>query len=134
MAATSSTGRITAWNILIFDNTIKRTPVGAYQSIDVPFLTWKDLFDDLLLCLLLEPYITAPDAALALYLLHEKDVLAHTLDTPFLSYNSNKPGSEEQLSQLIKLTVLNGPEGPNPPTLPVSLILHDYAHCKDIQC
>lgn len=106
--------------------------MGAYQSIDMTLLTWKDLFDDFLLCFHLEPYVTASDAGLALYLLYEKNVLAHNLDTPFLYYDSSKPGSEEEISQFIKLTVLNCSEGPNPPTLPVSLILHDYAHCKDI--
>lgn len=133
MAVICSSDRATAWNILILDNTVKRRLAGAYQSIDVPLLKWKDFFDGLLLCFHLEPYATASDAGLALHLLHEKDVFAHNLDNQFLYYNSSKPGLEEQISQFIKLTALNGPEGPNPPTtLPVSLILHDYAHCKDI--
>lgn len=92
MAAICSSDPAIAWNILILDNTVKRRLVGAYQSIDVTLLTWKDLFDDFLLCFHLEPYVTA---GLALYLLYEKNVLAHNLDTPFLYYDPSKPGSEE---------------------------------------
>lgn len=51
----------------------------------------------------------ASDAALALYLLHGKDILAHNFDTSFLYYNSNKPGLEEQPSKLQPLSKAHPP-------------------------
>ena len=103
---------------------------GAFQSIDEPFLTWKDLFHDLLLFFHLEPYVAAPDARLALYLLNGNDVLVDKLGTPSCVYYS---GPEEQLSKYIKLKALNGPEGPDLPTtrLNVCLICHNVADCKE---
>lgn len=48
-------------------------------------------------------------------------------------YNSNLPGSEQILSQIIKLTPLVGPEGLNRPTtfMRVTVINHDPSHCKE---
>ena len=131
MTGITAISRSKAWNIGIFDYPPFQCLAGAYQAAEDPFLTWKDLFDDLLLCFDLEPYMTGPP--LALYLLQSEDVLAHNLDTPMIYYNSNLPGSEQILSQIIKLTPLVGPEGPNRPTtfLRVVVISHDFTHCKE---
>lgn len=131
MIGITAAARSNAWNIGIFDYPPSKCLAGTYQLAEDPFLTWKHLFDDLLLCFDLEPYMKGPP--LALYLLQSEDVLAHNLDTPFIYYNSNLPGSEQILSQIIKVTLLVGPEGPNLPTtfLRVTVIIHDFAHCKE---
>lgn len=134
MTAVTLADRVLAWNIMILDCPPSNGCLaGAYQSMDVPFLTWKDFY--LLLRFHLGPSVAASNAPLALYLVHGKDVLAHNPNTPFLYYNFNKPGSEEQLSQFIRVTVLNRSESPNLHTTypKVSLIFHDFAHCKGTQ-
>ena len=119
MTTITSTIRYHAWNIVIRDYPPAcRCLAGAFQSIDEPFLTWKDLFHDLLLCFHLEPYIAAPDAQLALYLLNANDALVDKPGTPFVYYS----GPEEQLSKYIKL---------KPERLIVCLICHNVADCKD---
>lgn len=124
--------RCQAWNIKICDYPPTRTCLaGAFQSIDEPVLTWKDLFHDLLLCFHLEPYVAAPDTRLALYLLNGNDVLVDKLGIPFVYYSD----PEEQLSKYIKLKALNGPESPEGPDLittglNVCLIRHNVADCK----
>lgn len=131
MTVINAAYRANAWNIGIFDYPPSKCLAGAYQAAEDPFLTWKDLFDDLLLCFDLEPYMTGPP--LAFYLLQSEDVHAHNLDTPMIYCNSNLPGSENILSQFIKLTPLGGPQGPNWPTtfLRVAVITHDSTHCKE---
>lgn len=126
MATITSTIRYQAWNIVICDYPPGcRSLAGAFQPIDEPFLTWKDLFHDLLLCFDLEPYIIAPGSRLALYLLNGNDVLVDKPGTPFVYYS----GPEEQLSKYITLK----PEGPDLPTthLIVCLICHNTADCKE---
>ena len=131
MTVITAASRSLAWNIAIFDYPPSKCLAGAYQAAEDPFLTWKDLFDDLLLCFDLEPFMAGPP--LALYLLQGEDVIAHNLDTPMIYYNSNLLGSEQILSQLIQLTPLVGPEGPNRPTsfMRVAVINHDFTHCKE---
>ena len=125
MPGTSAATRSMAWNIGIFDYPPFDCLAGTYQAAEDPFLTWKDLFDDLLLCFDLEPYMTGPP--LALYLQESEDVLAHNLATPMIYYNSNLPGSDQILSQIIKVTPLAGSEG----LLRVAVITHDLTHCKE---
>lgn len=131
MTSVTSTIRSHAWNIVICDYPLTyKSLAGAFQSIDEPFLTWKDLFHDLLLCFHLETYVAASDAnaRLALYLLNGDDVLVDKLRIPFVHY----PGPEEQLSKYIKL---KGPESLEGPTtgLKVCLICHDVADCKEAE-
>lgn len=96
MTAVTSTIRCHAWNIVICDHPPACTCLaGAFQSIDEPFLTWKDLFHDLLLCF--QRY-----ARLALYLLNGNDILVDEFGTPFVYYS----GPKEQLSKYIKLKSL----------------------------
>ena len=125
MTGTSAANCSIAWNIGSFDYPPFKCLAETYQVDEDPFLTWKDLFDDLLLCFDLEPYMTGP--LLALYLLQSEDVLAHNLDTPMIYYNSNLPGSEQIFSQIIKVTPLVGSEG----FLRVAVITHDFTHCKE---
>lgn len=138
MAGITSAVRSKAWNIGIFDYPPSKILAGAYQAAEDPFLTWKDLFDDLLLCFDLEDCMTGPP--LALYLLPSEDVPADRFNTPFIYYNSNLPDSEQILAQIINLTPLAGVEGPNPSTtfLRVTVTIHDIVHCKetqtDLQC
>lgn len=131
MAGVSSALRLNAWNIGIFDYPPDDILAGAYQAAEDPFLTWKDLFDDLLLCFDLERYMTGP--SLALYLLTSDDVPANNLNTPFIYYDSNLPGSEQILSQIINITSLADVEGPIPFTtfLPVTVVVHDIDHCRE---
>ena len=130
MAAISSAICSNAWNIWIFDYPPCRVQAGTYQAPENPFLTWKDLFDDLLLCFDLEHYMTGQ--LLALYLLQSEDVLANNLNTPFIHYNPNLPGSEQILSQIINLIPLAGDEEPDLfITVHVTVIIHDIAHCEE---
>lgn len=134
MTAVTLADRVLAWNVMILDcPQSNRFLAGAYRSMDVPFLTWKDFY--LLLRFHHGPSVTASNAPLALYLarlVHGKDVLAHNLNTPFLCYNFNKPGSEGQLSHFIRVIVLNSSESPDLHTTypKLSFIFHD---CKDNQ-
>lgn len=128
MTTVTSNIRAHAWNILLSDYPPQYTILaGVFQSIDEPFLTWKDLFHDLLLCFHLETYVAASDARLALYLLNREDVLVDKLDIPFVYY----PGPEEQPSKYIKLKAF--PESLEGLTtdLKVCLVCHNVTDCKD---
>ena len=122
--------RLKAWNIWIFDYPPSKVLAGVYQAAKDLFLTWNDLFNDLLLCFNLERYMTGQ--LLALYLLQSEDVLANNLNTPFIHYNPRLPGSEQILSQVINLLPLAGFEEPNSfITVRVTVITHDIAYCKE---
>ncbi len=122
--------RSKAWNIWIYDYPPSKVLAGAYQAAQDPFLTWNDLFDDLLLCFDLERYMTGQ--LLALYLLRSEDVLANNLNTPFIHYNPRLPGSEQIPSQIINLPPLAGLEEPNSfIAVRVTVITHDIAHCEE---
>ena len=131
MAGVSSALRLQAWNIGIFNYPPDKVLAGAYQAAEDPFLTWKDLFDDLLLCFDLERYTTGP--SLALYLLTSDDVLANNLNTPFVYYDSNLPGSEQILSQIINITSFADVGGTIPFTksLPVTVVVHVSGDCRE---
>src|SRR3954471_13764643 len=99
--------RFLAWNINIHDYPPSNEHLaGAFQLHQHPFLTWRDLFDDLMLCFDLESYTTVPDRALALWVRTEDVALTSDLRTPCVYFNRTESDSykpNDVLSKFIKV-------------------------------
>jgi hypothetical protein len=132
MTGITSIDRVKAWNIRILDCPPSNTRLaGTFQSPKQPFLTWRDLFDDLL-CFDPESYLTAPAGVLALWFRTEDGVRTNDLATPCVYYNRAESDSYYILSKFIKVENSSGPDEDDhvlDTRLQLTLAIHDYQKC-----
>jgi hypothetical protein len=112
--------RVGAWNIVIKDKGgVTRT--GAYQPSTKPFLTWRDFFNDLLLCFDLEEI--SASGQLSLWFQNSDGAGINEINAPCIySQYSDSPQSDI-LDRLIKV-----PSDPKT-RLILSLVAHDRSSC-----
>ena len=118
--------RVHAWNVRIYDS-YNKLITGAYQSRMQPFLTWKDFFEDLLLCFDLESISTS--GQLALWIQSQDGILANEVVTPWVYYN--RPQQSNILHNFIKITS-GPPDSENDELsaqLRLNLVAHNYHSC-----
>ena len=114
--------RVVAWNVVIEtcppENNIK---AGIFQSQINPFLTWKDFFDDLLLCFDLET--TSASGRLALWFRNGDGALTNEItpcvyfdhpesNSKFVKISSSPPTNNvnDELNERLRLTLVTHDE------------------------
>lgn len=125
--AVTSLHRVHAWNVRIYDSHNKLI-TGAYQSRVQPFLSWKDFFEDLLLCFNLDSISTC--GQLALWIQSQEGILANDVAIPWVYYNG--PQQSNILHNFIKITSSPPPDSDDDELsaqLRLNLIAHDYEAC-----
>jgi hypothetical protein len=146
MTTVSLADRVLAWNIRLLQCPSNECIAGTFQPLPPyePFLTWGDLFDDLLLCFDLE-FVQAPrGGALALWfrdgasdpaILLQDGRPAPCIYLDHSTLPSNHPGNV--LAQHINVGVgsnreryQEGIEGSDSPLLNLTLVIHDPGSCS----
>ena len=90
-----------AWNIRIVDpSPSDKIITGVFQSIQSPFLSWRDLFDDLLLCFDLESAVTSPLGQLTLWNRNKDETFAN--NKTFVWFSTDESDSN-MLSTFIRV-------------------------------
>lgn len=130
MVGLRSIERAAAWNIRI----VRPSPsneliTGVFQSIQSPFLSWRDLFDDLLLCFDLESAVTSPLGQLTLWNRNKDETFAN--NKTFVCFSTDESDSTI-LSTFIR--VGNSTDGSDTSDelaskLTLTLVLHKISKC-----
>lgn len=119
-----------AWNIRIVDpSPSDKIITGVFQSIQSPFLSWRDLFDDLLLCFDLESAVTSPLGQLTLWNRNKDETFAN--NKTFVCFSTDESDSN-MLSTFIR--VGNSADGSDTSAelafkLSLTLVLHKISKC-----
>lgn len=94
--------RVGAWNIVIKDKGgVMRT--GAYQPSTKPFLTWRDFFNDLLLCFDLEEI--SASGQLSIWFQSSEGARINEMNTPCIYSQYSDSPSSDILERSIKALV-----------------------------
>ena len=127
MTALLSLNRADAWNIWIVSPPASNDLItGVFQYIQSPLLSWRDLFDDLLLCYELESAVTSPLGQLTLWNRNKDESLFDNMTA--ICFSTDKSDSD-MLSVFIP--VGNSPDGRNElaSRLTLTEVLHDLSKC-----
>ena len=133
MSGITAVDRQIAWNIKILECPPRTFCVaGAFQFWHQPFLCWRDLFNDLILCFDLNPYLLSPDGILVLWIRNIDKVVVHGITNSYVSYTTESNTDESNvLSQFITIGNVTGEpnEDPSKMQLHLSLVFVDIRNC-----
>lgn len=116
MSGVTSADRQMAWNIKILQIPPKNSCIaGAFQFWQQPFLCWRDLFNDLILCFDLKSYLTSSTGVLALWVRNSDKVFVHGLTNACVSYTTHSNTDESDvLSKFITVGNISGEHNEDP--------------------
>lgn len=133
MSGITSADRTMAWNIKIFRCPPKTSCVaGAFQLWQQPFLCWRELFNDLILCLDLDAHLKPPNGVLSLWIQNIDEVVVRGLTNPYISYTTESNTDESDvLSQFITVEHVTGERNEDPlqTQLHLCMVVHDIRNC-----
>lgn len=99
MSGITVVDRQMAWNIKILKCPPRTSCVaGAFQFWHQPFLCWRDLFNDLILCFDLDTYLASSSSVLALWIRNSDKVVVHGIENPYVSYTTESNTEESKFS------------------------------------
>lgn len=129
MSGITSTDRQEAWNILILQSlSTDESRAGAFQLWQQPFLCWRDLFNDLILCFDLKSHLQATAGELVLWVINTYEVVVDGLTLPYVPYSTESENDKSNvLSKFITVGTVSGKldEDPLRTKLHLALCLHD---------
>lgn len=132
MSGITAVDRQLAWNIKILTcPPMDICKAGAFQLWEQPFLCWQDLFNDLILCFDLKPYL-ASDKELVLWIRNSDQVVCD-LPNPWVSYTTESDSDRSKiLSQFIQVGNVSGVHDDDllQTQLHLSVVLHNNSECK----
>lgn len=132
MSGITAVDRQIAWNIMILECPPTNDCVaGAFQFWHQPFLRWRDLFDDLVLCFDLDKYLRSSDGVLVLWI-RDIDKVVHGITNSYVSYSTDSnPEESDVFSQFITIgnVTHESNEDPLETQLHLSLVFHDIRNC-----